>query len=130
MIKYLLFCWYVILFLSCCEEERPGYATRELIFPDYRNVTIPVDIAPLSFYVNLPEVNENVQVLLCTRTKQLNRRGKEVRFSSLEWRELVTSDSVMNVYIQKKTDHLWNCVDSFKIYILGSDRSLSFISPD
>ena len=80
MIKYLLFCWYVILFLSCCEEERPGYATRELIFPDYRNVTIPVDIAPLSFYVNLPEVNENVQVLLCTRTKQLNRRGKEVRF--------------------------------------------------
>ena len=32
MIKYLLFCWYVILFLSCCEEERPGYATRELIF--------------------------------------------------------------------------------------------------
>lgn len=117
MIKYLLFCWYVILFLSCCEEERPGYATRELIFPDYRNVTIPVDIAPLSFYVNLPEVNENVQVLLCTRTKQLNRRGKEVRFSSLEWRELVTSDSVMNVYIQKKTDHLWNCVDSFKIYI-------------
>ena len=117
MIKYLLFCWYVILFLSCCEEERPGYVTRELIFPDYRNVTIPVDIAPLSFYVNLPEVNENVQVLLCTRTKQLNRRGKEVRFSSLEWRELVTSDSVMNVYIQKKTDHLWNCVDSFKIYI-------------
>lgn len=117
MIKYLLFCWYVILFLSCCEEERPGYATRELIFPDYRNVTIPVDIAPLSFYVNLPEVNENVQVLLCTRTKQLNRRGKEVRFSSLECRELVTSDSVMNVYIQKKTDHLWNCVDSFKIYI-------------
>ena len=52
MIKYLLFCWYVILFLSCCEEERPGYATRELIFPDYRNVTIPVDIAPLSFYVS------------------------------------------------------------------------------
>lgn len=50
MIKYLLFCWYVILFLSCCEEERPGYVTRELIFPDYRNVTIPVDIAPLSFY--------------------------------------------------------------------------------
>ena len=41
MIKYLLFCWYVILFLSCCEEERPGYATRELIFPDYRNVNSP-----------------------------------------------------------------------------------------
>ena len=110
MIKYLLFCWYVILFLSCCEEERPGYATGELIFPDYRNVTIPVDIAPLSFYVNLPEMNENVQVSLSTRTYKLNRQGKEIRFSSLEWRELVTSDSVLNVYIQKKTDRLWNCM--------------------
>ena len=51
MIKYLLFCWYVILFFSCNGEERPSYATRELIFPDYRDVTIPVNIAPLSFYV-------------------------------------------------------------------------------
>ena len=27
------------------------------------------------------------------------------------------SDSVLNVWVQKKTDRLWNNVDSFKIYV-------------
>lgn len=117
MIKYILFCWFVILFLSCCGEERPDYATGGLIFPDYRDVTIPVNIAPLSFYVNLPEADENVRVLLHTQTCELNCKGKEVGFSLHEWRELVTSDSVLTVCIQKKDDHSWSCVDSFNIYV-------------
>mgnify|MGYP005851359839 FL=1 len=117
MIKYLLFCWYVILFLSCGGEERPSYAMRELIFPDYRDVTIPVNIAPLSFYVNLPEMDKDVRILLRTQTCELVRQGKEICFSSHEWRELVMSDSVLNVWVQKKTDRLWNNVDSFKIYV-------------
>lgn len=117
MIKYLLFCWYVILFLSCCEEKRPDYATEELIFPDYRDVTIPVNIAPLSFYVNLPDVDENVRVLVRTRTCESSCQGKEIRFSSHEWRDLVMSDSVLNVLIQKKINCLWSNVDSFKIYV-------------
>lgn len=117
MIRYLFFYGCVLLFLSGCTNKRPNYAMEGLIFPDYREVTIPATIAPLSFYVNLPDKDEDVRVLLSTRTCQLSRKGKDVCFSSHEWRELIASDSLLSVRIQKKINHLWNNVDSFNIYI-------------
>lgn len=117
MIKYLLSYGFVILFLTGCMEKRPSYAVKELIFPDYRDVTIPVNIAPLSFYVNLPEKDEDVRVLLRTKACELNRGGKDISFSIQEWRDLITSDSLLSVFIQVKNNRLWANVDSFNIYI-------------
>lgn len=91
-IKSLFLTGWVTLFMSCSTGHR---ADREIdqspkIFPDYKDITVPCNIAPLNFEVEgakslYAEISCDGNVLLSVDG------NKEIKISSDEWRELMTS---------------------------------------
>lgn len=73
------------------------------IYPDYADVTIPVNIAPLNFLIR-DEV-EAVQVKAGDIT--LNARGNEVVFDEDDWRELLAANSDIEVTVTTLKDGKW-----------------------
>ena len=67
------------------------YAARGWLFPDYRDVVIPPNIAPLNFQVNQPAEEIVVQVAGKRGTPLVAAAGEagKLRFDSLEWRRLL-----------------------------------------
>lgn len=128
MIRYWMLSLCLVFLFSCIDKEyRPDYATSGLVFPDYRDVTIPINIAPLSFYVNLPMDDDEVRVEFKTCSCIQIHKGKEIGFSSHEWKTLVTSDSLIMVKIQRQMGPSWIDEDSFRIYV-SSDKIDPYLS--
>lgn len=90
----LLLCITVFQLISCTPTPTRGNTkavtkkvkTPAPIYPDYRDVTIPVNIAPLNFL--LREDCEAIQVEVGDIT--LNARGNQAIFDLEEWQQLLT----------------------------------------
>lgn len=72
------------------------------VFPDYRGVTIPANIAPLNFVLrNQPE---RVEVSLQGKTADFTviGQGEKVQFPSREWRSLLEKERGNRIRVQVK----------------------------
>ena len=85
------------------------------IFPDYKEVTVPVNIAPLNFSY----VGEGKAVLVAGDKVIPTRRGA-FRFSRSDWKKLLEGDSISLTVFSKK-DGKWQSYKPFNIYV-SSDR--------
>ena len=85
------------------------------IFPDYKEVTVPVNIAPLNFSY----VGEGKAVLVAGDKVIPTRRGA-FRFSRSDWKKLLEGDSISLTVFAKK-DGKWQSYKPFNIYV-SSDR--------
>ena len=88
-----------LLLMAC--TQRPGDDVMVSdepapIYPDYTDVTIPANIAPLNFLVR-DESCEAVQATVCLRGKKaanvqlltVNANGNKVVFGMKEWKQLM-----------------------------------------
>ncbi|MBO5788110.1 MAG: PD40 domain-containing protein [Bacteroidaceae bacterium] len=117
--------------LVACSTQVPGqYATVDelpVIFPEYTNVTVPCNIAPLTFRIE-NEADEYVTSLKAGN-KTLVFGGDEVIPSTEEWNELLAlakGDSI-KVDVFAKKDGAWEKFRSFA-FIVSSDEIDPYIS--
>lgn len=115
---------FIVALLSC--QEGPGDDARQVneypfISPDYRFVTIPVNIAPLNF--TLPGSSAlRVDFLLGDELLfSANRGKKQTDFSLRTWRKMLAKakDRTITVQIWAKNDEGWSRYKPFTIDVTG-----------
>ena len=89
--KLLLLAMLAVLPISCgrpydVRPAGPGTDRDSFIFPDYTDVTLPINIAPLNFYYTDPEGKEFTTHFLANG-KTLSFKGREVVWKEKVWRE-------------------------------------------
>ena len=78
------------------------------IYPDYKDVTIPVNIAPMNFLVRGADAVEVKAGDLIIRN-----RGGHVEFSMREWRRLLEKNDTIGVEVTALKDGQWTAYKRF-----------------
>ena len=82
----------VLMVGGCCKPDvRPvgeGTDRTSMIFPDYQDVTIPLNIAPLNFHYTDPGLKQAVTVFSCGDV-MVKFKGREVVWKSKDWARLL-----------------------------------------
>lgn len=117
---------YMLLALFCCSACNDKEPVAEVtldhmpnIFPDYTNVTIPTNIAPLNFC--LTDTTETaVAVLICGDKKIITstRNGKFL-FAEKEWKQLIESakGKDIEVKVYRKDANKWSLYKPFHWHV-------------
>ena len=92
------------------------------IYPDYKDVTIPVNIAPMNFVVRGADAVEVKAGDLTVRS-----RGGNVRFGMREWRRLLEENDTIEVQVTALKDGQWTAYRQFHWYVVG-DSIDSFLT--
>lgn len=99
------------------------------VYPDYKDVTIPVNIAPLNFLVRGAEA---VEVKVGDLT--INSRGGNVEFDMRDWRKLLEAYDTIEVEVTALKDGQWTAYKHFHWYVVADsiDSYLTYrlIEPD
>lgn len=93
----------------------PGLLPQSLIYPDYEGVTVPQNIAPLSFMINTEE--KEVKTVVHTAGYSVSTTSKEIIIPIRKWQKLVLSGDTIQVDISVKKGTGWKSLHSFPIYI-------------
>lgn len=83
------------------------------IYPDYKDVTIPINIAPLNFVVR--EVDA-VEVKVGDLT--IRSRSGNVEFGRREWRRLLEENETIDVQVTALKDGQWTSYKQFHWYVV------------
>ncbi len=110
-----------VIMLAACGNEIPQQyrQTDQLpdIYPDYANVTVPVNIAPLTFEIDGKA--DAIVARMTTGDEELICGGKKVEPEADDWRRLAESakgDAIkVEVYVEK--DNEWKRYKPFNIYV-------------
>ena len=119
--KKILFLTAAATMLMACGDKIPEkfWESDDLpaIYPDYTNVTVPINIAPLTF-----EIDGNADDMvarLTTGNEELVCGGKKIQPAADDWKRLVESakgDAIkVEVYVEK--DDQWKHYKPFNIYV-------------
>ena len=107
----------VAAFAACSDKvEVAGFMGEDPeIFPDYRNVTIPPNIAPMNFEFTGNDADVILQVESPSRTIKVRPRGHLFSFRSRVWKEMLEEASgrglVFRLYV--KTREGWYAYNPF-----------------
>lgn len=108
------------LFVACGSQIPSSFKESEelpVIYPDYTDVTIPVNIAPLTFQAD--EKSDGIVARLSVGDKEIVCGGTKVQPDADDWRELVESakgDAIsVDVYIRYEDQ--WTRFKPFYIYV-------------
>ena len=91
------------------------------IYPDYKDVSIPFNIAPLNFIVK--SAAENYVVAIKSGQEIVLVSGGEengvIKFDSTMWRKILTEnkEKSLTVDVYEENNGEWTCYNSFNIYI-------------
>ena len=129
-----IICVSILILSSCTPSPKDVVKQNELppIYPDYCDVTIPQNIAPLNFLLRAD--CEAIEVKAGEIT--LNSRGNEAVFDMSEWNELLTSHAgeTLNITVSALIDGQWKEYKSFTWQIVKDkvDPYLTYrlIEPD
>ena len=93
------------------------------IYPDYKDVTIPVNIAPMNFVVRNADA---VEVKAGSLT--VASRGGKVQFPMSEWRTLLQENDTIEVEVTALKDGQWTAYRHFRWYVVADsiDSHLSY----
>ncbi len=126
--KYLHILFSIIILqalLSCSPTPSDVTKSESLpsIYPDYTDVTIPVNIAPLNFLVR--DDIEAIQVTAGTMT--VRARGNEVVFDEDDWRELLETNEDIKVTVTTLKDGQWTEYRSF-LWLVVKDKVDAYLT--
>lgn len=95
------------------ENEKP------VIYPDYTDVTVPVNIAPLNFMVE--QADEVVAHIQAGETEYNYGKGNKVIIPEAEWQKLLASarDGRMTVDVYCRKNDKWSRYQPFGIEVSG-----------
>lgn len=115
MKRYILIIITTSLCLSCQRASIPTDNVTEIseiptIFPDYTNLIIPPNIAPLNFEIDIP-AEEYAARAYSPSGKEILANGKTVKWDIKDWHSLLEDakgeNIVFEIYVKDKTDK-WN----------------------
>lgn len=115
-----------MLFVACSPKAPATYSTANsvpTIFPDYTDITIPCNIAPLNFLIE-EQADAFITVLKSTSV-EIVIKGSEVRIPKSKWNKLTNAPEI-SVQIFGYTDKQWTAYKPFKMTI--SDEIDPYIS--
>ncbi|MDN5290334.1 MAG: hypothetical protein PWQ06_573 [Anaerophaga sp.] len=124
----LAFCFSACMETVTIDEERDKYPD---IFPDYTEVTIPPNVAPLNFRIDEPNITKTDVTIVGQGGKTYHCQSKkEVVIPAAEWNDIIGS-SVGDTIVAKvciKQQERWVKYKSFPIYISSDsiDYGLSY----
>ena len=109
-----------ITFVACGNQVPTTFNTSDKlpdIYPDYTNVTVPINIAPLTFE---PEgKSDGIVARLTTGDEEVVCSGMKIQPDADDWRRLTESAKGkainVEVYIQKEDQ--WTKYKDFNIYV-------------
>ena len=113
----------VLLFSISCNQTENMFVSEELppIYPDYINITIPYNIAPLNFVFREAQ---RVEVTLEGQSGTMRRMGKDkIQFSQNQWKKFLKEEMghAITVTIKAKIQGNWYVYPSFE-WIVSEDR--------
>ena len=122
--KKIIFSLLSLLLLAACTTETVSDAKQEKnqprIYPDYLDVTVPVNIAPLNFGM-ADETFLLVDAVITDRNgNSLHSQGEEsVDFDIDDWRELLDKNrgESLSVTVSAKYEDGWHTYSPFSIYV-------------
>ena len=121
--RYLLIVLFVPGIIACSETIQ---ITRTLdnpptIFPDYTEVTIPSNIAPLHFKLTDSIDYTKAYAIIENGTQRLDIKAKKGQFSTplSSWKKLMkgSAGSTIRVTIQAKVQNQWISYPAFRIFV-------------
>ena len=128
----ILLCVIATFFLYACQqqvnlEQMQRLSSKEaLIYPDYTNITIPCNIAPLNFYVLPPYTSYSLKAFGPNGDTLRMKSGNFVQFRSERWRSLLQNNQnsrievAMDLRIGKESlktlRFYWDVRDSIDAY--------------
>ena len=121
----------MLVMTACTPTPHDVKQSGELphIYPDYTDVTIPVNIAPLNFLVRGAEA---VEVKAGDVT--VRGRGGNVEFDMREWRRLLETSPEIEVTVTALKDGQWTAYKPFRWYVaedsIDSYLTYRLIEPD
>ncbi len=126
---YIYIVFVVVALVGCQNTIQIDEVVNELpdIYPDYVDVTIPVNIAPLNFRVK--EGAERVRVCVEGKKQSVVVEGKkEIRFHLNTWKKLLQSSDTLQVTVQMKKQNRWVEYRLFYWYVVADaiDPYLSY----
>ena len=121
-----------LMLLASCSPELPAQYTAvdalPEIFPDYTNVTVPCNIAPLAFRIDV-EAKDYV-TRLSAGGKEVVAGGNEVAPSQADWQALLAAarGGAINVEVYAAGEGGWERYAPFEIYVSEDeiDRYISY----
>ena len=112
-----------ISLLTACQPEIPHEAEPGEVglFPDYQEVTVPVNIAPLNF--KLQEQADDARAIFASEEQQFVVKGKNGSFEipASKWQDLLQSavGKSLQVTIQVKRGTEWTEYAPFPIQVVS-----------
>ena len=119
MRKSIIITLYLILTLAgagCSHTPEQATETGSVpgIFPDYTNIVIPANIAPMNF--NITDNADRYITIFSAGDKKIRIRGKSVRIPIRKWRKLLTEGNI-SVDIYTADDRQWKHYDTFTMNV-------------
>lgn len=116
------FCFF---FISCDNKPTSAITINEqpVIFPDYKDVTIPVNIAPLNFRVE-GEIQQCYVTFTGNNGDSFSYSGKNsIRIKPREWKKLLVANTGKSISVTVSTlsdNNKWSSWQPFTIHISDS----------
>ena len=115
--KHLLYIIIICCLFACAEQPKDVTYKDELppMYPDYANVTIPKNIAPLNFLLRGDFEGVQVTATCSGKQMQVTERGSSVRFDLDDWKDLLqhAAGKSINVTVTAKTGGKWYSYKQF-----------------
>lgn len=110
---YLAAC--LLLTVSCSKEPKnPTTCTDACIYPDYTDITVPSNIAPVNFIIQDPA--HKYLTILESGILKVKISGKKVCIPMRKWRQLMAQGNITVTVFEKK-ENGWNRMKPFHINI-------------
>ena len=127
-LKYLI---PIFALLSCGTRVPDDFAASDKqpdIYPDYKEVTVPVNMAPLTF--EMQHEAEDMVARFTAGEEELLCGGDKIQPGTDDWQRLVTQavEGAINVEVYARYDGKWTKYKPFDIYVSGDsiDPYLSY----
>ena len=119
-IVYLLFTIVALLFVSCGHQVPESFWEKDElpnIYPDYTNVTVPINIAPLTFEID-GKVDDMV-ARLSVGEEEVVCGGPKIQPDADDWHRLAEAakGKAINVEVYVKDNDNWTRFKPFNIYV-------------
>ena len=107
-----------VLLLAACSPKAPSSYTATdtvpAIFPDYTDVTIPCNIAPLNFLIE--EQADDYITVLKSESAQVSVKGSQVRIPMSKWNSLKKAPEI-TVQVYGRQQDTWTAYRPFKMTV-------------
>ncbi|EXG77791.1 periplasmic component of the Tol biopolymer transport system [Xylanibacter oryzae DSM 17970] len=120
-LKFVFILITAILFTSCKKTVHIDNTLTELppIFPDYKNVTIPPDLAPLHFELLDNSKYDDACAIFKAGNIEItvSEEGKQFKISKTKWNKLQKQSKTISVIIAVKKANKWIAYAPFHFFI-------------